>query len=149
MPSRRPPRAASLLGAERVVADHRRGLLERLCGRHVEHRNAARQRVRQLVALKHVAAAQLERVDVELAGERSIACSRKYVSICHGPRYGAREHVLVNADCDSNASFGIRYGPVKITAPMAAALPASGYAPTSSRWSAAMPRIVPSASAAR
>ena len=30
----------------------------------------------------------------------------------------------MNADCDSNASFGMRYGPVKMTAPMAAALPA-------------------------
>ena len=54
----------------------------------------------------------------------------------------------MNADCDSNASFGMRYGPVKMTAPMAAALPAIGYAPTSSRWSAAIPRILPSSSAA-
>ena len=59
----------SLPDAERVVVEHRRGLLERLRGRDVEHRDAERQRVRELVALQHVAPAQLERVDAQLSGE--------------------------------------------------------------------------------
>ena len=57
----------ALLGAELVIADHRRRLLERLRGRDVLERDAARHGVRQLVALEHVAAPQLERVDAELA----------------------------------------------------------------------------------
>ena len=69
-PRRRPTANCSALpDAERVVVEHRRGLLERLGGRHVEHGDAERQGVRELVALQHVAAAQLERVDAELAGE--------------------------------------------------------------------------------
>ena len=40
----------------------------------------------------------------------STTCSRAYVSICHGPRYGARVHVLVYADFDVTASFGTAVG---------------------------------------
>ena len=55
--------------AERVVVDHRRGLLERLGGRHVEQGDAEGQRVGELVALQHVAAPQLERIHAQLPGE--------------------------------------------------------------------------------
>ena len=60
---------AGLLGAELLVPDQGGGLLEGLFRRHLVDRQAARHGVWELVAVDHVAPAQLERVQADLAGE--------------------------------------------------------------------------------
>jgi hypothetical protein len=85
---------ARLLGAEGVVPDLRRRLLERLLGRDVLDRHAAGRLVGEVGPVEDVAAPELERVEPEFA-VYSIICSRAVVSIIHGPRYEADPHVLV------------------------------------------------------
>ena len=138
------PRAARLLGAERVVVEHRRGLLERLGGRHVDRRRCRAAVVYgKLVARDHVAAAQLERVDAEPRGDDVDHLLAR--AGLHHPRpavgaapAGVGAHGL---RLEARAS-GCGTGPVKMTAAhRGGAAGADGNAPTSSRWSTSTPRM--------
>ena len=101
---------------------------------------ADRQRVGQLVALQDVAPPQLERVDAQPPGRGCRWPVRGRTSrSATGLGTAPAGTCSCRPSCDVIASFGMRYGPVKMMAAIIAALGTSGYAPTSSRWSTADP----------
>ena len=150
-PSSRPsPRARGLLGAERVVVDHLGGLLERLRRSTLRRRPCPAAVVYGRSASLHdVAAAQLERVDAELAGDvvdHLLARRRSRSSTGRGTSTARR--CWCRRPCAEKPTRGILYGPgnSRPTKPIGAAAGGRERRRRPRRGRPRIPRMRPSAS---